>query len=206
MEANSHPGRTMRTPRPGQPQTLTIRTGSSSARQPARLPSPVKREQLGYPIPIPPEKQAKAVKLYRKYLLEERLARSRQEPPSATSNDGFHLSVPGPTSPSGTSLASSSHQRRPSLSDDGLTDLSSVLSFDGGDESPSSTKTKSQGDFVNYSGEKVKTRKRKKFNPVQKAKAALIRHLGACSGCRERKVPVNNIPRTTRLLKANLLS
>ncbi len=189
QDSNPRPSLTSRMAKFGQ-QTLSIRTANHAPRPRSTIQqssSPLsQQDQPKYPIPIPSEKRKKAVKLYHAYRLAERL--NRQEPPSATSNDGFHLSVPAPsTSHSIMSFASSK------CSDfDGTTDISSVLSF-GGDESPSSTKAKAQGDLISFSGDRVKTRVRKRLDPVKKAKAALIRHLGACKGCRDRKVPVSSL-------------
>lgn len=146
-----------------------------------------------YPLSIPPEKQAKARKLYRQYIFQEGLAHKKLEPLSATSyhNEPF-LNVPGPAAPrSVTSQASSRHKRAVSISTsnyDAITDLSSVLSFDGC-KSPS----EAQGDLMSvYDGKPVKTRTRQKLSDVKRAKAALMRHLGSCWPCRSRKVPVSH--------------
>ncbi len=184
---------------------LTIRT---SEQQQAPLPQAASHHQgqssslpqlpyPKYPLPIPPEKQAKARKLYKDYLFQE-LASKKLEPLSAISyrNESF-LSVPGPPTPhSVTSHTSSRHKRAASVSTstyDAATDFSSMVSFDGY-ESPSSSKGKAKAEPKSiYSGQPVKQHTRSKLSSVKRAKAALMRHLGSCWVCRSRKVPVSSI-------------
>jgi hypothetical protein len=167
------------------PQAASQYQGQSSS--PPQLPYPI------YPLPIPPEKQAKARKLYRDYLFQE-LTSKKLEPLSATSyrNESF-LSVPGPpTLHSMTSHTSSRYKRAASVSTstyDAATDFSSMVSFDGY-ESPSSSKGKAKAEPKSiYSGQPVKQHTRSKLSSVKRAKAALMRHLGSCWVCRSRKVP-----------------
>lgn len=168
-------------------QSLTIRTAShlpQEAHQQGQngTSSSPPQPYLTYPLPIPLEKQAKARKLHHKYQLEVTLARSKVEPQAA------YLSVPGPPTPhSVTSHASSRRNRGTSISTS-FTELSSVVSWDG-DESPSSAKTKANGELIAFDGKAVKTpRIRRRLSSVQRAKAALVRHLGSCRVCHSRKV------------------
>jgi len=185
---------------PPPPVRLTIRTALQPTQPPiqqAQVSSPSQQGHPSYPIPIPPEKQDKALKLYIAYKFQETLAASSQlEPPSAISyNDGYHLSVPGPSvAHSVTSQNSSTPYRAASVTTsnyDGVTDLSSVVSFE--DESPSSAKARTQGKLVAFDGKEVRQRTRKRLTPVTRAKAALVRWLGSCLVCRSRRVKVSII-------------
>jgi hypothetical protein len=176
-------------PPPSSPHnSFPIRTAKQQGKQPIQqAPSSSSSQQPypDYPIRIPPDKQAKALDLYLKFKLEEVLAQS----PTASHHDGYHLDVPGPsTARSVSSRGSSKRRGAPSTTAsacDGVTDYSSVVSFD---LSPSSAKPK---EFVAYDGKKVKTRTRKKLDPTTRAKAALVRYLGSCPPCRSRRVPVS---------------
>jgi hypothetical protein len=143
-----------------------------------------------YPLPIPAEKQEKALRLYTDYQsaeLEEGLAQRGNDPVSAI--DGY-LSVPGPSvTMSTSSLGSPRHRNTPSVSTYDPTEMSSVMSFEP-DESPSSA-TLEQKELKTYHGQTVKQRSRKRLAPKAKAKAALIRYLGSCPACRKRAVSVS---------------
>jgi hypothetical protein len=144
--------------------------------------------ERNYPIPIPSDKQEKALQLYVRYKREVKLA---LEPTSAT-NDSFRLMVPGPTTARSVASKSTHSQRATFISTstyDGATDLSSAVSFDGNESSLSIEDQ--PGESISFSGEKVKQRARKRSNPTTGAKAALIRCLGSCSVCRSRRVPVS---------------
>ncbi|KAF8859897.1 hypothetical protein BDZ45DRAFT_673029 [Acephala macrosclerotiorum] len=148
--------------------------------------SPPHQPYPNYPLPIPPDKQAKALQLYKQYKLEKQLS---QQPQSAISNHhGFHLSVPGPAPPrSTTSVASSRHHRALSISTsnyDAVTDLSSVVSFDDNE-----SQRGRPDELMSFDGKKIKQRRRSKLNPTKRAKAALVRCLGSCWVCRSRRVP-----------------
>jgi hypothetical protein len=178
----------MAPPSPPPHNSLTIRTAKQQGKQPIQqAPSSSSSQQPypDYPIRIPPDKQPKALDLYRKLKLQEMLAQS----PTASNHDGYHLDVPGPsTAHSVTSHGSSKRRGAPSTAAsmcDAVTDYSSVVSFD---LSTTSAKPK---EFVAYDGKKVKTRTRKKLDPTARAKAALVRYLGSCSPCRSRRVPVS---------------
>ncbi|KAE8454529.1 hypothetical protein EG329_000152 [Mollisiaceae sp. DMI_Dod_QoI] len=150
--------------------------------------SPPHQPYPNYPLPIPPDKQAKALQLYKRYKLENKLS---QQPQSATSaHHGFLLNVPGPAPPrSTTSVGSSRHHRALSISTsayDAVTDLSSVVSFDD-NESPISRGR--HDELTSFNGKKIKQRRRSKLNPTKRAKAALVRCLGSCWVCRSRRVP-----------------
>lgn len=190
------------TPRRGQ-HSLTIRTvNQQSAQVPSQQhgtsSSPPQQAYPSYPLPIPFEKQAKARKLHQKYLMEVKLDQSKREPQSATSYHNPYLNVPGapgvPAPRSVTSHTSSRHNRATSISTstfDVRTELSSVVSFDG-DESPSSANAKVKGELISFDGKPVKTpRIRRRLSSVKRAKAALVRHLGSCWVCHQRKVPVS---------------
>jgi hypothetical protein len=177
--------------------SLSIRTLNQPA-QPIMQPAQTSSQQRpypNYPLPIPAEKQAKALKLYNQYRIEEGLAQRLLESPlSQGYPDGSYLNVPHPsTAYSVTSRTSSGRQRGTSVSTsihEAATDLSSVVSF-GDNESPSSLKAKAQGELLSYNGKKVKQRVRKRLSPTVKAKAALVRWLGSCWVCRGRRVPVS---------------
>ncbi|KUJ09288.1 uncharacterized protein LY89DRAFT_741014 [Mollisia scopiformis] len=159
----------------------------STAQQPTPT-SPPSQQYPTYPLPIPFEKQAKALQLYKQYKLEKTLS---QQPQSATSNHhGFHLNIPAPAPPrSTTSVGSSRHHRALSISTsayDAVTDLSSVVSFDD-NESPTSRGRPDE--LMSFDGKKIKQRRRSKLNPTKRAKAALVRWLGSCWVCRSRRVP-----------------
>jgi hypothetical protein len=175
---------------PSPPQNpLAIRTAKQQAQQIHQAPSSSSSQQpyLEYPIRIPPDKRPRALELYVNYKLEEMLAQNF----TASDIDGYHLGVPGAsTAHSVTSQGSSKRRGAPSTvasQGDGLTDYSSVVSFD---QSPSSGKDK---EFLSYDGKKVRTRTRKKLTPTARAKAALVRYLGSCPPCRSRRVPVSNM-------------
>jgi hypothetical protein len=164
---------------------LSIRTAKQHSKQPIQqAPSSSSSQQPypEYPIKIPLEKQPKALELYITLKLAEMLAQS--EP--ATHNDGYLLAPS--TARSVRSQTSSKGHGAPSTSAsayDGMTDYGSVVSFD---QSPTSTT-----EFTSFTGKKVKTRKRKRLTPTARAKAALVRYLGSCMPCRNRRVPVSNI-------------
>lgn len=132
---------------------------------------------------IPPEKLPKAVRLYGRYRLEEGLAERE------SSSAGPFLGVPD-RSPSAASHPST---RARSTSGSTYGAGESVVSF--GNESPSSAAVR-----TTFDGRQVKEpRKRSKLSPKAKAKAALIRHLGACFDCRNRRVPVGLSKSSTSL-------
>lgn len=173
------------------PHALDMTTQSSSPH-----PHPPPRPQQPYPeypIKIPPDKQGKALELYITLKLAELLA---QNDP-ATHNDGYLL-APGPsTAHSVTSRTSSHRNGAPSTSAsayEGTTDFGgSVVSFD--QNAPSMI------EFTAYTGKKVKPRKRKRLNPTARAKAALVRYLGSCWPCRQRRVPVSTMPFPVQALR-----
>ncbi len=178
---------------PAHLQSLTIRTMNQPSPPSTQQPtpsSPPHQPYPNYPLPIPPDKQAKALQLYKRYKLENKLS---QQPQSATSaHHGFLLNVPGPAPPrSTTSVGSSRHHRALSISTsayDAVTDLSSVVSFDD-NESPISRGR--HDELTSFNGKKIKQRRRSKLNPTKRAKAALVRCLGSCWVCRSRRVPVS---------------
>jgi len=185
-------------PRPAH-QNLTIRTSSLQPTQSSPAPqssvsAPPEQPYPVYPIPIPADKLEKALRLYKIYKTaryQEGLASRQLDPQSATSNHhGYYLSVPGTPAPRSTTSRTSSQRRRAesvSTSNYGaVTDISSVMSFDG-NESPSKSKT----ELSTWDGKKVKQRRRRKFPEAAKAKTALVRHLGSCWVCHKRRVPVS---------------
>jgi hypothetical protein len=172
----------------------------SKASIPSDPPLPI------YPLPIPAEKLEKALRLYKIYKAaryEEELM-NRQLGPSST-NHGYYLSVPGTPRPrSPTPRTSSQRRRAESVSisaDGGVTDISSVISFDG-NESPSKSKT----ELSTWDGKKVKPRKRQRFPKATKAKSALICHLGSCWACHKRRVTVRVACYESKYINANRLS
>jgi hypothetical protein len=164
---------------------LSIRTSKQQSKQSIQqAPSSSSSQQPRpeYPIKIPPEKQARALELYNTLKMAEYMAEN--EP--ATHNDGYLLAPS--TARSVKSQTSSKGRGAPSTSAslyDAMTDYGSVVSFD---QSPDISTT----EFMSYNGKKVKTRQRKRLTPTARAKAALVRYLGSCLPCRNRRVPVSN--------------
>ncbi|CAL3970814.1 unnamed protein product [Diplocarpon coronariae] len=190
---------------------LSVRTASHST-PPATKQDPTPQQpRLTYPLPIPKDKEARALDLYIAYcdaFLKEKVENSDVELNSATSHrDGYHLSVPGPpTAHSVTSYASSKYSlANPSY--DNVTDLSSVVSFDDKDELASAA-AKSEGELISFDGKKVKQRRRKRLDPVARAKAALVRYLVSCSdqNLTELKCPLDHhdIPLLEKLRQQRL--
>jgi hypothetical protein len=64
---------------------------------------------------------------------------------------------------------------------------SSYMSFD----SYSLREPKHKNESPSFSGQAVTHRTRKRFDPVGKAKTALIRYLGACTVCKNKGVTVS---------------
>lgn len=171
-------------------QTLSIRPAMQATAQQGSSPSPSPQPDPIYPLSIPDDKVAKAVKLYNRYRLEAGLAqRILQHGPT----QGDPLLSPAAAQ----SITSHSSRRyTPSISastHEGFTDISSVVSFTGDESPPSGTGTAGIG-LIAYDGKKVKHRTRKPLSPMAKAKAALIRYLGSCSKCHNRRVPVSTLP------------
>ena len=179
--------------RPAQ-QALSIRTamspttappvqqGLSSSPPQQTLPYPI------YPIPIPSEKLPKALKLYTRYRLEEGLAQRVQQP-----GQTYGGSLLSPATAQSITSRTSSRRYTPSVSTsayEGVTDLSSLVSFNG-EESPSSATANGGTELMTFDGKKIKQRTRKPLSPTAKAKAALIRYLESCWVCRSRRVPVS---------------
>lgn len=170
-------------PKPAQPSLSIKSTVASSQR--GRPPSSPTRPSCVYPIRIPPSKFSKAVKLYTKYVLAEGLAQ-RHGPAAADP-----LLSPR-TAQSATSR--STRMYTPSVSTsayDAMTDISSVVSFTG--EEGSSGQGNGSPELIAYNGKRIKHRVRKPLSPTAKAKAALIRCLGSCASCRDRRVPVSTL-------------
>ncbi|TVY25717.1 hypothetical protein LHYA1_G006544 [Lachnellula hyalina] len=176
---------------------LTIRTSSTQSTRPSPAPqataSPPKQPYPSYPIPIPPKKLDKALSIYKTYkeaLKEEEFAKLQNGSLSATTaHHGFHLSVPGTSAPGSVTSHTSSGRLRAgsaSTSQYGATEISSVMSFNG-NESPLSANPHIE--LSTFDGKKVKRRTRKQFDKPRKAKTALIRHLGSCWVCHDRRVP-----------------
>ncbi|PBP26696.1 hypothetical protein BUE80_DR002442, partial [Diplocarpon rosae] len=134
----------------------------------------------GVPFAYTQGQKARALDLYIAYcdaVLKEKVENSEVESrPAISHRDGYHLSAPQPpTAQSVTSYTSS----KCSLANSGyenVTDLSSVVSFDDEDE-PNPAAAKVEGELMSFDGKKVRQRRRKKLDPVARAKAALIRHL-----------------------------
>jgi hypothetical protein len=156
---------------------------SQSSRSPptplgwADRPDPPRTQHL-YPIPIPIAKQARALQLYKAYLLADRAIRATQSPAVGKSHDRYHLQVPGGAPiQSATTLRGSSKIDKPGLVDTSYLDAAdsfSILSFD-------DTQLK----------QTVKPHRRSKLVGPAREKDALIRWLGACWACRSRKVAVS---------------
>ncbi|KAE9366266.1 hypothetical protein N431DRAFT_92559 [Stipitochalara longipes BDJ] len=115
-----------------------------------------------YPLPIASEKIEKALILYTHYLSEIALGAAPDSAPSA------NVKIPSSTP---------SEQRHTSISDStsAYSELSSAATFDEG-----------TGEM-----KRLTTRARRKISPSARAKAALIRYLGSCAPCRQRRVPLH---------------
>jgi hypothetical protein len=164
---------------------LSIRTATPSTSQRGPPSSPA-QPHPAYPISIPPSKFAKAVRLYTLFRYEEGLAQ-RHGPAHADP-----LLSPA-TAQSVTSR--SSRVYTPSVSTsayDGLTDRSSLVSFTEEESAPLGQGNGST-ELIAYNGTRIKPRVRKPLSPTAKAKAALIRCLGSCTSCRNRRVPVSRL-------------
>jgi hypothetical protein len=163
-------------------QLLTARTAPFVPIFQTLLSSKMKPYPI-YPIPIPSDKREKALQLYVKYKREVELALEHTSfhPTSHITTKSVVTSTPACRQIS-TSISSSTS--------DGLTDLSSVISFD--DRESSFSGKNLLGDLISFDGKTVKRRARRGLNPTAKAKAALIRFLGSCWVCRSRRVPVSS--------------
>ncbi|KAK0105856.1 hypothetical protein ONS95_004370 [Cadophora gregata] len=171
--------------------SLSIRTANHVTPPAIQQATPPSQPYPHYPLPIPKDKEARALELYTQYCdaqLKEKVETSHIEPQSTASHrGGYHLTVPGPpTAHSVVSFTSSKYSLATSAYD-GITDLSSVVSFDDEDE-PTSAAVKAEGELMSFDGKRIKQRTRKKLSPVARAKAALVRHLGSCWVCRSRRV------------------
>ncbi|KAH7390134.1 hypothetical protein BKA64DRAFT_115298 [Cadophora sp. MPI-SDFR-AT-0126] len=168
--------------------SLSIRTANHVTPPAIRQATPPSQPYPIYPLPIPKEKEERALELYIQYCdaqLKEKVENSQIEPQSTASHrGGYHLAVPGPSTAH--SVASSSKYSRTTSAYDAITDLSSVVSFDDEDE-PTSAAVKMEGELMSYNGKIIRTRRRKKLSPVARAKAALVRYLGSCWVCRSRR-------------------
>jgi hypothetical protein len=164
---------------------LSIRTAMPSTAQRGPPSSPSPQPYPTYPIPIPAAKLNKALKLFNRYRLEEGLAQRVQQ----------HGPVLGDTllSPAAAQsvISRSSRMYTPSVSTSTYEDRSSLVSFTEEESSPPGTANGST-ELTTYDGKIVKPRTRKPLSTLARAKAALIRHLGSCSVCRSRRVPVSD--------------
>ncbi|KAM3065035.1 hypothetical protein ACMFMF_011505 [Clarireedia jacksonii] len=150
---------------------------------------------------IPPDKIQKAAELYKDFRMKEGLAQRSPDTsvisPSPSSTGSYLQNYPRPpSSPSQSSRGQTLHSFN-----DALTDISSVMSFD----SQSSRKPKRKNESISYSGQTVAQRVRKRFDPVGKAKTALIRYLGACAVCKAKGISCSldhhDIERLERVLE-----
>lgn len=113
--------------------------------------------------------------------LAQRSPDSNATSPSSIGSFGIS-SLSGPL----TNGSQSSQARTVHSFDATPSDWSSVMSFD-----PDSQYSGQSGRnrAVSYQGRSVPQRTRKRFDPVSRAKTALIRYLGACQSCKDRNVP-----------------
>jgi len=138
------------------------------------------------PKPIPLHKLRKAVKLYTEYELAKKL--EQQQPTPIYS--GGQLNVPAPGSsrsaPTGTGSRAFPASRTNSAYG-GTPDPSSIIDFVDNDGNTSPDGRVHEGRSV-YNGRTIRQRSRRQLTPAERAKAALIRHLVACSDCHGRSV------------------
>jgi hypothetical protein len=121
-----------------------------------------------YPIPIPPLKLKRAVRLYIRYKLEEGLAQQCQEHgPTHNDNRLSPGGVPSFTSPS-------SRLHTPFTDEDGTSEVKIIINSE-----------------LIYDSRMFKKHTRTPLPPIARARAALIRCLGSCSSCRSRRVAVS---------------
>jgi hypothetical protein len=168
---------------PGAHPSLSIRTTVPTTSQRGPPSSSSAPPTSTYPIRIPLSKYAKAVKLYTLYMYEEGLAQ-RHGPAHADP-----LLSPA-TAQSVTSRSSRVYTPSVSSAHDGFTDISSLVSFTEEESGPPG-QGNGTSDLIAFDGKRVKRRVRKPLSPIAKAKAALIRCLGSCASCRNRRVPVS---------------
>ncbi|ESZ96334.1 hypothetical protein SBOR_3266 [Sclerotinia borealis F-4128] len=134
--------------------------------------------------PIHPNKIQHASKLYSEFRMKEGLAQLSPDP-NATSSSSIRSYGP-PSLPGPLTNASRSSRDMTAPSFDAVSEFSSVISFDTG--SQSSRKSGRRNEAFSYQGNAVAQRTRKKFEPVGRARTALIRYLGACQHCKFRNV------------------
>ena len=158
---------------------------SASSRQP--YPS--------YPIPIPSEKFPKALKLYEVYCLQKLLADENQEAQYfavdgshrlETLSSGIELTSSVASRPSATDVSASAFSYGSSVAN-------SSSAGAGSREQPEPISSTSKGEFIGFNGVEIKQRVRRPLSAKTKSKAALVRHLGSCWVCRERRVPVGRV-------------
>jgi len=136
--------------------------------QSARLESRSQRELPSYPVAIPAEKISRALELYKQYKATELPLHSR-----------YNLSLEVSTrrnTPKDFGSISSSRADKPNSPD---ANWSSVVFFGADDECRDRT-------FIGSTGKTLRTRRH--LTPTAKAKAALVRYLGACQKCLSRRV------------------
>jgi len=142
-----------------------------------------------YPQPIAPEKIPKAVRLYSRFLTEQGIEkRTRISDITGKFQDSHRNSAESRADSISTSISIGSASHRDSAgsrADSITTSLSlEVVSFE--------PTPQEQSEPTGFDGKPMKIRRlRKTLSPLAKAKAALVRHLGACSICRPRRVPVS---------------
>ena len=172
-----------RPPRPSISLALTAADGQNGTPmdRSKHSSSSAPQQTLQYPLPISLQKLPKALRLFIIWKTAE--AWAERNAPIA---DNPYLHIPNtPTARSRTS-GGSSRRGGTSVSEStyDATELTSVISFDG---SPTTAK-----ELASFDGKIYKQRTRKPFDPVGKAKTNLVRWLGSCSRCRERRVPVSS--------------
>ncbi|QSZ37265.1 hypothetical protein DSL72_009359 [Monilinia vaccinii-corymbosi] len=134
--------------------------------------------------PIPPDKLEQASKLYTALRMKQGLAQRSPDPNATSPSSIGSFSAPGLPGPLTNGSRSSKGQTISSF--DAISEYSSVISFD--TASQSSAKSGQRNEAVSYKGNTVTQRTRRRLSPVDRAKTALIRFLGACQHCKSRNV------------------
>ncbi|KAI9641657.1 hypothetical protein NHQ30_009512 [Ciborinia camelliae] len=189
---NRHPGGPLQdlylrppSSRPRPRQNLPITTPTPSLSRQTSSPSSSQPSINAEKKPIPPKKLQHASKLYSEFRMKEGLALRSPDPNATSPNSIGSYDILSPPGALTNGSRSSIGKNTPSF--DAVSEFSSVMSF--GTGSQSSTKSGPKNQAFSYKGNAVTQRTRRKFDPVSRAKTALIRYIGACQNCKDRNVP-----------------
>ena len=189
MAGDMHAGFPMIDTTQRMPSYSTSGTDSPRTSQPTQRSSASTRQTATPARPKPIKNLKEAAKLYKNYKMA-----CKQEQELPRRYDTGQLNVPAPatsrSAPSRTPSRLHTASRSTSVQG-GATDPSTVIDFAGEDSAASAIGRGSVEGRSVYDGTAVKGRVRRKLTPVERAKAALIRYLHACSSCHARSVSVS---------------